>query len=285
MTQYDSQLLKKVQAVDLKMAKYFVEFCNDNNLLCYFCGGGCIGAVRHKGFIPWDDDLDFFMPRRDYEKLKDVWCDTNEYALLYPTEKYNDHNMFATLRDKNTTMIKPYQKDLDTVHGISVDIFPIDGYPDKPIERKLQVFWGLVYQLFCSQVIPENHGVISTIAARIALGVFKGRKIRYKIWKKAEKEMTKYRIEDCENITEICAGPGYFKNKYPKQIFASAVFMDFEDTKMPVPVKYDQYLRIVFGDYMKLPPEDKRVPQHDAIVLDPEKSYTNYKGQFYCTGN
>lgn len=62
--------LKEIQAVTLTMSKYFVQFCQENNLLCYFCGGGCIGAVRNQGFIPWDDDLDFFMPRPDYEKLK-----------------------------------------------------------------------------------------------------------------------------------------------------------------------------------------------------------------------
>lgn len=65
--------LKEIQAVTLTMSKYFVQFCQENNLLCYFCGGGCIGAVRSQGFIPWDDDLDFFMPRPDYEKLKKLW--------------------------------------------------------------------------------------------------------------------------------------------------------------------------------------------------------------------
>ena len=125
MKKYDELLLKKVQRVDLQMAKFFVEYCKKNDLLCYFCGGGCIGTVRHKGFIPWDDDLDFFMPRESYEKLKVIWKDTEEYGLVFPTELYNDHNMFATLRDKNTTMIKPYQADIDMIHGISIDIFPL----------------------------------------------------------------------------------------------------------------------------------------------------------------
>ena len=105
MQKYNDILLKQVQRRNLEMAKFFVDFCQKNELLCYFCGGGCIGAVRHKGFIPWDDDLDFFLPRADYEKLKRLWQDTSKYVLLYPSESYNDHSMYITMRDKTTTMI------------------------------------------------------------------------------------------------------------------------------------------------------------------------------------
>lgn len=276
MKQYDPELLRKVQMVDLRMAKFFVEYCKQNNLLCYFCGGGCIGTVRHKGFIPWDDDLDFFMPRADYEKLKQIWKDTDQYAIRYPSETYNDHNMFMTLRDKNSTMIKPYQQDMDIVHGITIDIFPIDGYPDSGFQRKKQVFWGLIYQMYCSQIVPENHGKLTRMMGKMALGLIRSPKRRYKVWRKAEKKMTKYPISSCKNITEICAGPGYMKNKYPKEAFASAVFLPFEDTEMPIPVGYDQYLRIAFGDYMQMPPVEKRIPQHDAVILDPERSYLEY---------
>ncbi len=283
MSAFDIEQIKAVQAIDLRMAKHFVQFCEDNKLLCYFCGGGCIGAVRHKGFIPWDDDLDFFMPREDYEKLKKLWKDTDDYALLYPTEKYNDHNMFITLRDKHTTMIKPYQQEIDTIHGISIDVFPLDGYPEKTIERFIQIFWALIYQLFCAQLVPENHSGFTSFLARLGLSVIRSPKSRYRIWKTAEKYMTKHRIADCESITEICAGPHYMKNRYPKECFSEAVYMDFEDTKMPIPVGYDTYLKIAFGDYMQPPPEEKRMPQHDAIMIDPCNGYSNYKGKYYCT--
>jgi len=283
MQSYDEDLLKKVQKVDLEIAKFFVSFCKEHNILCYFCGGGCIGAVRHKGFIPWDDDLDFFIPRDDYENLKQMWKDTDRYALLYPTEKYNDHCMYITLRDKSTTMIKPYQKDIDTVHGISIDIFPLDGYPNSKIQRCWQVFWGLTYQLFCAQVVPENHGKVTTILGKTALGVLRSNKLRCRIWKKAEQEMTKYRIVDCDAITEICAGPRYMKNRYPKELFKEAIFVPFEDTEMPIPVGYDGYLKMAFGDYMSYPPEEEQVPSHDAVFIDPDETYRSYKGKYYCT--
>ena len=284
MIQYDDKLIKEIQNVDLEMAKYFVNFCDKNGLLCYFCGGGCIGAVRHEGFIPWDDDLDFFMPRDDYEELKKKWNDTEKYALVYPTKDYNDHNMFITLRDKTTTMIKPYQADLDMVHGVSIDIFPLDGCP-KGIKRKIQIFWGLIYQLFCSQIVPENHGKIVSFIGKVALNIVKSTGKRYSIWKYAEKKMSRYSISDSEYITEICAGPGYMKNRYPKSIFEKSVYKKFEDTKMPIPIGYDKYLKIVFGDYMKLPPKEKRIPEHDAVKIDLKRPYTKYKGIYYCKNN
>ena len=281
---YNSALLKKVQKVDLEAAKFFVEFCKNHAIQCYFCGGGCIGAVRHGGFIPWDDDLDFFVPRKDYERLKELWHDTEKYTLCYPTETYNDHCMYITLRDKDTTMIKPYQQNMDIVHGISLDIFPLDGYPNSSLKRKVQIFWGLVYELYCAQIVPSNHGKVISIAGTLGLTAISSQKVRYKIWKYAEKQMTKYRIDNCDAITELCAGPHYMMNRYPKEAFAEALYLPFEDTVMPVPVGYDTYLTIAFGNYMELPPKEKRIPSHDAIVIDTERPYSYYRGKKYCKG-
>lgn len=281
MKKYDEKLLRKVQEKDLQMAKYFVEYCEKNDLLCYFCGGGCIGAVRHNGFIPWDDDLDFFMPRSSYEKLKTIWKDTEQYSLIFPSQSYNDHNMFMTLRDKQTTMIKSYQADLDIIHGISIDVFPLDGCPTG-IARKSQMIWGLIYQLLCSQMVPENHGIIIEGIGKLILRIINNSNMRYRIWKKAEYKMSKYRIEDCKYVTEICAGPQYMKNEYPKEIFEKAVYLRFEDTKMPVPIGYNDYLKIAFGDYMQLPPIEKQIPEHDAIKIDTDRSYKHYRGIYYC---
>ena len=89
-------------------------------------------------------------------------------------------------------------------------------------------------------------------------------------------------ISKCKGVTELCAGPGYMKNWYPKEAFQKAVMHPFEDTKMPIPVGYDVYLKTVFGDYMKLPPKEKQKAQHDALLLDCQHSYRMYKGKAYC---
>ena len=105
---------------------------------------------------------------------------------------------------------------------------------------------------------------------------------RYRIWKFAEKQMTKYSIKDCDSITELCSGPHYMKKRYPKGAFESAVWKEFEGTEMPIPTGYDSYLKIAFGDYMKMPPKEKQKPHHDTKFLDMDHSYKQYKGKFYC---
>jgi len=91
--------LKAIQARSLEMAEYFVAFCKEHDLLCYLCGGGAIGALRNKGFIPWDDDLDFFMPRKDYEKLVELWprYADERYFLSKSNKDFVDRNLFITI--------------------------------------------------------------------------------------------------------------------------------------------------------------------------------------------
>ena len=236
--------MEPLQEKCLEMAEYFVQFCKENDLLCYLCGGGAIGTLRHKGFIPWDDDLDFFMPRKDYEKLAQLWPQKadSRYQLSKSNENYIDRNLFITIRDTQTTCIKPYQQDLDIPHGLALDVLPLDYYPANELSRKKQV-----------------------IAA----------------WKKAEAEMTKYTKEESDGITELCSGPYYMKKKYPISSFEDALWLPFEETKLPIPIGYDAYLKTAFGDYMTPPPVEKQVAHHDAVLVDLEKSYTHYKGEYY----
>ena len=275
--------MEPLQEKCLEMAEYFVQFCKENDLLCYLCGGGAIGTLRHKGFIPWDDDLDFFMPRKDYEKLAQLWPQKadSRYQLSKSNENYIDRNLFITIRDTQTTCIKPYQQDLDIPHGLALDVLPLDYYPTNELSRKKQVIAALVYSLFCAQTIPEKHGGIMKLGSQVLLALVPSKKLRYKIWKKAEAEMTKYTKEESDGITELCSGPYYMKKKYPISSFEDALWLPFEETELPIPIGYDDYLKTAFGDYMTPPPVEKQVAHHDAVLVDLEKSYTHYKGEYY----
>lgn len=282
---YSEDEIKKIQEKSLEMALYFQKFCKENDLLFYFCGGCCIGAIRHQGFIPWDDDVDVFMPRPDYEKLKKLWnekADIKRYTMVDSDEDYIDRNLFLNIRDNETTFIRPYQTDLDISHGLILDVLPIDGYPSSKLKRKMQMLWATIYSVYRSQRIPENHGKLMTLAGKMALAIVPTFKMRYRVWKYAEKQMTKYPIQECSAVTELCAGPHYMKNKYPKSAFKNAVYKEFEGHMMPIPAGYDAYLGIAFGDYMKLPPKEKQVAHHDVVLCDLEKSYREYKGKLYC---
>ena len=277
--------LKEIQKKSLEMYLYFHDFCDKHGLLHYFCGGCCIGAVRNKGFIPWDDDIDIFMPRKDYERLKELWkehADNNKFPILFPTEGFINHNLFITIVDSTTTYIRPYQKNLDIPHGLVLDIFPLDGYPSSKLDRTSQVMWALIYSLFCAQLVPENHGRIIKLLANVLLKIIHSKRIRYKIWKFAEKQMTKHDFCKVKYVTELCAGPHYMTKKYPQAAFANIILKEFEGYMLPIPIGYDDYLKIAFGDYMKLPPKDKQIAHHDALFVDLKRSYKNYKGKYYC---
>lgn len=276
--------IKKLQEINLSMAKEFYVFCERNDLLCYLCGGGCIGAVRDGGMIPWDDDLDFFMPRADYEKACRLWKN-GRYVLEKSSESLVTHDLFFKIRDSRTTYIREYEMDVDAVRGVSLDVLPLDGYPENRISRIAQCIWAYIYSLYCSQLIPRNHGKMVQLVSRVLLVLIPGRNSRYRIWRFAEKQMIKYPMDRCIGYTELCSGPKYMKNCYPKDVFSRAVKVPFEDGVMPIPVGFDCYLKTAFGDYMKLPPEEERIPSHDAVVIDLDKPYDEWKKEHDAVNN
>ena len=274
------QEVRAMQKKGLEMAKFFDKFCRKNHLTYFLCGGCCIGAIRNKGFVPWDDDVDVHMPREDYEKLKKLWKNTEEYSIQYTTKNYLTENPFLTICANNTTFIKTYQKNLDINHGLVLDVLPLDGCP-QGLARKMQKFWALLYLLFIVGKAPENNGKAAYIIGKIALGIIKPKSWRYRIWRFCEKRMSRYPVSKCRYVTELCAGPYYMKNEYPAEAFSAQKYVPFEDTILPIPIGYDTYLRMAFGDYRQLPPEEKRVCHHEFEVIDMEHSYRIYRGKRY----
>lgn len=272
--------VRQMQQKGLEMALFFDHFCTEHNLTYFLCGGCCIGAIRNGGFIPWDDDVDVFMPREDYERLKQLWVDTPAYSIQYTTKDYLTQNQFLTICDNNTTFIKTYQKNLDINQGLVLDVLPIDGCP-AGWRRKAQKLWALLYSLFIVGQAPENHGKAVYLVGKLALALVPFRSWRYHLWRLCERKMSQYPISSCAYITELCSGPHYMQNEYPKRIFERAIRVDFEGHQLPIPVGYDQYLAMAFGNYMQLPPEEQRICHHEYEVIDMERSYRVYRGVKY----
>ena len=279
------QELRAIQEKSLEILVYFKEFCQKHGLLFYFCGGCCIGAIRHKGFIPWDDDIDVFMPRKDYERLAQLWPKEADpqYAYCRSDKGHYLRSLLSAISDENTTFIKERQQDLDISHGIRLEILPLDGCPESRFARKRQILWALIYSMFNNNEAPTSKGKGAYLLGRFLLALAPTQGVRYRGWRLAEKRMSRWPITpETKHITELCARYQYMVNDYPAEAFASAKWVEFEGLSMPVPIGYDTYLRMAFGDYMQLPPEEERIPKHEAVLVDTEHSYRQYKGTYYC---
>lgn len=280
--------LQDLQKKSLEILRVFKEFCDRHNLLFYFCGGCCIGTLRHQGFIPWDDDIDVFMPREDYEKVAALWdqeMKETPYRYCRSDETHFCRSLLAAISDENTTFIKERQKDLDISHGVRLEILPLDGCPEGSWKRRRQILWALVYQIYMNQEAPVSKGRFFHLLGRIMLGAVPGWKRRYRMAKRAERHMSRYSFSQCRRVTELCARWQYMRNEYPREAFEKAVYKPFEGMMMPIPAGYDTYLHMAFGEYMTLPPEGEQIPKHDAVLVDINHSYKQYKGEVYCLKN
>ena len=186
------------------------------------------------------------------------------------------------ISDNETTFIKTRQWDLDTNHGVRIDILPLDGCPNGRFARKMQIMWGLIYSMFIVREAHSSKGKLFEIIGKILLALAITDKNRYRVAKFAEKRMSRYKISDCEKITELCAWYQYMVNEYPKSAFEEQLYVDFEGYQLPIPVGYDDYLKMAFGDYMKLPPVESQVAKHDLVYYNLNEGYEKFKGKYYC---
>ncbi len=264
--------LRKLQLKSLESLAEFKKFCEDNFLRYYLIGGCLIGAVREGGFLPWDDDIDVFMPRPDYERLWQMWDSSGRFKLLRTTDRLYTGSQFMTLCDTETTCVRESTRDLNIPQGITMDIIPLDGCPESRLSRLNQKRHALLYSVYVLDMLPKNHGKLSRFATRILLMKTKRKKRR--LWKKHQFKMARYDMRGCVYLTELCSGIKYMSNKYPKEWFAASVPIEFEGMTVAAPIGYKKYLRAVFGDYMTPPPKDAQHPEHGIIFCDTERPYT-----------
>ncbi len=275
MAVYSQEQLQKMQEVELDLFKAFIEVCEKLRLKYYLLGGTLLGAVRHKGFIPWDDDIDIGMPRKDYEifiqKAQDLLPEHYFVQTLYSEPKipYN----FCKVRNSNTTFIESSIKKLNINHGVYIDVFPLDGYPNDKKEQKKFKRKQLFYKIWINKIFTCKDDSFIKRALRLGLKVitfFMPVKVAVK---KREKLYKSYAETDM--IANYC---GAWKEKeiVPKDWYGEGVQLEFEGLKVNAPAQYDKWLTQVYGDYMQLPPEEKRVGHHYTEVIDLERSYLHY---------
>ncbi len=280
--------IQQLQMKLLEIFLYFKQICEDNGLI-YWCGGGTmLGAVRHKGFIPWDDDLDVFMPREDYEKLYKIWngvANTKKYVLVRTDENHNYHHTAMNLVDCETTYINRHSENEDIFHGVYIDIIPFEGCPNTKIGRGVQIYHSIMYSVFNAQRLPDNQGKLLKLPVRILLGLIKNPKTRYKIWKYHENKMARYEFKSAKYVKEtISSFKGLFR-LYTRDMF-DTTDATFEGITIKIPAGYDNYMKRIYGDYMSVPKNisiDMASRYNVVKYINLNEPYTKFKGIYYMT--
>lgn len=269
----------------LNILKYFQKICARCNLTYWAGTGTCLGAVRHGGFIPWDDDMDIYMPRQDYELLWKKWkkvSDDPNFKLCRTSKKKNYRHRAMQIVDLRTTFINERCANDDIEHGIYIDIIPMDACAPTVISRGSQIFNAIIYSVYNIQIPPDfQGGKLMRFGTRLLLGLVKDPDRRYLMWKRAEKNLSRFDTRTAKQYTDLYIYFWMIFKPMPAEWFETKE-VPFEDTKIRIPVGYDSYLKILYGDYMQLPPEEDRVVKHHTVKIDIDHPYTDYKGIYYC---
>ncbi len=255
----------------LSIGNVFHSFCVQNNLKYYMLGGTMLGAVRHKGFIPWDDDMDFGMPREDYNRFIQL----AKSGLPYPFEiKYygntsNSPIHYVKLIDGSTTLIEDSYHDY--VEGLYIDIFPLDGANETVADR-----------IRFSRIMLLQRMIINHCTTREKQSLWRKGFKRFskalnleRLHNKIEKLMTKRGLSSSTHIANYLGAWGK-KEIMPKRIMEETTLYQFEDTQFFGASDYHSYLTSLYGEYMQLPPVEKRVFRHNYHYLNFDLPYLEY---------
>lgn len=252
--------LEHLQSVILMIAKDIDKLCRENGIEYYLLGGSCIGAVRHHGFIPWDDDLDIIMTRKNYDRFIKVCrtkLDNNKYSLQIGGEDWPLN--FSKIRLRGTKLHEPEDEYAnDEQHGIYVDVFFVDNASDGAISSRIQYIlakYDLCYRL------GERRYRSTTMKKKLMIALAAPMKIKA-VRNLVRKYINAWSEKDTKRFGFYYGITRWRNVMISKDIYGKPVYVDFEDTKLPVPEHWHEYLTVMFGDYMKLPPVEQRVSHH-----------------------
>lgn len=287
---YNKQELRELQKVEVDILKEFIRVCDELQLDYTLEGGTLLGCIRHKGFIPWDDDIDVAMTRKDYEKFLEKGSkiiDSRYFIQNYKTDPEFAW-AYTKIGDNNTTFIETIFKDRKMNHGVFIDVFPYDGYNP---EKKFDNFYRKIKRILLNIQVakyrydPEKNKslkkrlktFIKNCSFTIISNIIYGNKNLNELISIQDKMAQKYSYEKSKFVSNQTDPVNIYNKKYfSKTVDEHKVLKEFEGMNVKVRKNYDEYLKIVYGDYMKLPPEEKRVPGHEVVKFDLKNSYKKY---------
>lgn len=270
--------VRSVQVKILEVMKYIDRLCRNNDIEYYIMGGTALGAVRHGGFIPWDDDLDIFMTPDQYAKFKLTFeKDNSPLFVIQEWRTTPNYLEYAKVRMNGTTFIEHSFKDRKDLHqGIYVDIMMLHKVPEGKLIQKLVYYESKFVTLYA---LSQRNWKPKTCGQAKVLKLIKVLPCKFMV-KVCYRRIYKYdsrqdRFKYCYWIT-----PAKFRNGlFDKTFFSEPVDIPFEDTKLLGSAKIKEYLGYRYGDYMKLPSLEAQKAAVHAELFDVEKDYTEYIGK------
>ena len=268
-----NQTTKRLHSCQLLLAAELKRLCQKYNIKYYMIAGTLLGAVRHKGFIPWDDDMDFAIMRSDYQRFLDA-CKTDLGDDFILQEMFIDKNYalpMAKLLLKGTKLAEYTTAKNKALKGIYIDVFPFDSIPDsEDLRQKHSKKIYLLKYLFLakqSYKFPKKGEYAKSIVYAL-LKVASFFVTRSFLRNSLEKELCRYQNINTKKVAAIGGAYPYSKESVERRWFEESVELDFEDIKLSAPKDYTEYLTYFYGDYMTPPPADKRENRHNVVELD-----------------
>lgn len=251
--------------IELSVLEYFCRFCEDHNLDYFLAYGTLLGTVRHKGFIPWDDDIDIIMPRDSYDRFLMLfqYNETGNYACVNNKIDPKYPLNFSKVFDKRTVL---YEKNMQySFSGVYIDIFPLDRVGYQSVWRSV----GIYTMAFLHNIASikahkrlKRKSIVRTIVSDILYFVLKVFSPRF-IVRALDSIIDIWTNKDHFTLLGNYTVSAYLrKEMFSQEDYSSYVLLSFEHLQVRVPVGYKNILKQIYGDYMKLPPEDKRVYRH-----------------------